>query len=54
MIDDKKKLWFIIAVKSFKTTKPELAEKVANKVVEMIKTEEEYEFVKKLVEDDNS
>jgi len=48
-MDSKKKLWFMIAIKSFKTTKPELAERVAQAVIDNIETEEEYEFVRKLL-----
>jgi hypothetical protein len=49
MIDDKKKLWFMIAT-NFKTTKPEMAEKMAEEIISKIKTKEEYEFVNRLVQ----
>jgi len=48
-MDDEKKLWFMCAL-SLKTTKPEIAEKIAEEIVKRIETEEEYEFVKKLIE----
>jgi len=48
MMNEKKELWFMCAL-SIRTTDPEIAERIANKVVEQISNEEELEFVKKFL-----
>jgi len=49
MIPERKQLWFIIALKCFKTCDPEISRKHAETVVDNIKTREEYEYVKELL-----
>jgi len=49
MIPDRKKLWFIIALKCFKTCDKELSRRHAEMVVNNIKSEEEYKFVKEIL-----
>jgi len=49
MIPERKQLWFIIALKCFKTCNKEISKSVAETVVDNIKTEEEYEYVKELL-----
>jgi len=48
MMNEKKELWFMCAL-SIRTTDPEIAERIANKVVEQISNEEELEVVKEFL-----
>ena len=49
MIPERKQLWFYIAINCFKTCNKEISKSVAETVVDNIKTEEEYEYVKELL-----
>ena len=48
-MDDKKKLFFLIAVNSFETTDKELAQRNAENVVDNIETKEDLDFVLSLL-----
>ena len=47
---ERKQLWFYIAINCFKTCNPEISRKHAELVINNIKTKEEYEYVKELLE----
>ena len=49
-ISDRKKLWFFIGVRCFQTCDPEISRKHAQVIVDNIKSREEYEYVRELLE----